>query len=139
MQNPIVKCYTPNSPNNPHCFYILCKGDNSGKPLDRPCPNCFVVICSNQTELDYIRVICYGLHQSRIFRQDLIGSCIQFIRIGCFKKRLFQAIREINGRESDLSKLVDAFQKVQLFRKQIMEAYLLSESRLRHSIKSLIR
>lgn len=139
MQNPIVKCYSPNAPNYPYCFYILCKGDNSGKPLDRPCPNCFVVICSNKTELDYFRVICYGLHQSRIFRQDLIGSCIQFIRIGCFKKRLYQAIRQIQGRESDLSKLVVAFQNVQLLRKQIMDAQLISEAKLRQCIISLIR
>ena len=32
---------------NPH-FFILNKGNNSGKPLLAPCPNCFVIIAENQ-------------------------------------------------------------------------------------------
>ena len=31
----------------PH-FYILCKGLNSGKPLEKPCPNCFCCVCENE-------------------------------------------------------------------------------------------
>jgi len=139
MQIPIIKCYTSSTANYPFCFYILNKGDNSGKPLLKPCPNCFIVICQSHEEVNFFWTICYGLYESRIFRQDLIGSCIQFIRITCFKKRFFKAIHTVSGREDQLQQLVVAFMNFQALRTKLLVSCKSSESLIRSHIINLIK
>lgn len=39
----------------PH-FFILNKGLNSGKPLNNPCPNCFVCITTDEV----LKILCTG-------------------------------------------------------------------------------
>ncbi|NOZ36002.1 MAG: hypothetical protein GXO80_11980 [Chlorobi bacterium] len=69
----------------PH-FYILNKGLNSGKPLENPCPNCFVFSVETEAEKEFYYWLTFGLWQSKAFHPFLIGSVIPFIRIGEFKK-----------------------------------------------------
>ena len=66
--------------------FILSKGLNAGKPLQTPCPNCFVVSCSTKPNANYIDLLCYGLHQAKYFNQLFTGSVIPFLRISDFKK-----------------------------------------------------
>lgn len=62
----------------PHLF-ILNKGNNSGKPLNQACPNCFVCLVDSTEERELIYWLLYGLWQSKSFRQYLRGSVIPFI------------------------------------------------------------
>lgn len=62
-------------------FFILNKGDNSGKPLLEPCPNCYVLECKSEYEKESLYWICFALWQGHYFRRELIGSVITFIRI----------------------------------------------------------
>lgn len=71
----------------PH-FFILNKGLNSGKPLNEPCPNCFVCITTNETDKDFMYWLCFGLWKSKSFHYYLKGSVIPFITIGDIKKHL---------------------------------------------------
>ena len=71
----------------PH-FFILNKGLNSGKPLNQPCPNCFVCITANETDKDFMYWLCFGLWKSKSFHFYLKGSVIPFITIGDMKKHL---------------------------------------------------
>lgn len=71
----------------PH-FFILNKGLNSGKPLDTPCPNCFVCITNNETDRNFMYWLCFGLWKSKSFHYFLKGSVIPFITIGELKKHL---------------------------------------------------
>src|SRR5690554_2356510 len=63
----------------PH-FFILNKGLNSGKPLKKPCPNCFVISCNSENEKENLYWIVYSLHQGKQFQMALVGSVIPFIR-----------------------------------------------------------
>jgi hypothetical protein len=84
----IPKFQTFNCKNTPSQFefYVLSKGLNSGKPLEKPCPNSFVCICQNQEQKDFYFWLLFGLWKSNYFHHFLTGSVIPFIRIGEFKK-----------------------------------------------------
>jgi hypothetical protein len=62
----------------PHLF-ILNKGNNSGKPLSHPCPNCFVCLVGSAEERERLYWLLYGLWRSNSFHQYLRGSVIPFI------------------------------------------------------------
>lgn len=79
-----------NSVQNPH-FYILNKGLNSGKPLKKPCPNCFVMAFENANDKDFYYWLVYGLWQSKAFHPFLRGSVIPFIVLPELKKSINQA------------------------------------------------
>jgi len=57
----ILKSYNRNSEiQNPH-FFILNKGNNSGKPLVSPCPNCFVIQFQYEEEKEQVFWLLYSL------------------------------------------------------------------------------
>lgn len=63
----------------PH-FFILNKGLNSGKPLDVACPNCFVCLVNDEAQRNDLFWLLFGLWQGKVFRIQLMGSVIPFIR-----------------------------------------------------------
>jgi hypothetical protein len=85
MQLPVIKTYRPQITLSDHHFFILSKGNNAGKPLDQPCPNCFVAFCSSPDDREFFYWLSYALWQAGIFRIQLIGSVIPFIRINDLK------------------------------------------------------
>ncbi len=91
--------YNPKSLKSEFEFYALSKGLNSGKPLDSPCPNCFVISCPNTEELEVYRSLLFGLWQTKSFHQFLIGSVIPYIRIGAFKNFVFEKASHLKGKE----------------------------------------
>lgn len=68
----------------PH-FFILNKGNNSGKPLKEPCPNCFVITVKTDEEAENLYWIALSLWKSKLWHQYLVGSVIPFIRLNEFK------------------------------------------------------
>ena len=88
-------------------FFVLNRGENSGKPLLEPCPNCFVCECSNDEDKEALYWIFFALWQSHKFRFHLIGSVILYMR----KKEMLNMVR-------------DSFQKTQsnpeLFQKALI-------------------
>ncbi len=82
MNTPIIKTHNMKTAYlNQNHFFILSKGDNAGKPLHEPCPNCFVLISRNIQEKEYYYWLCYGLWVGGFFRPFLSGSVISFLRI----------------------------------------------------------
>lgn len=79
---------------NRNHFFVLSKGNNAGKPMECPCPNCFVVITNNLQEREYFYWLCYGLWVGGFFRPFLCGSVISFLRIA----ELNQVIRHANSK-----------------------------------------
>ena len=71
-------------------FFVLNKGLNSGKPLDVPCPNCYVCECTSEEDKEALYWICFALWQSQQFQQHLIGSVILYIR----KKEFYNLVRD---------------------------------------------
>ena len=62
-------------------FFILNKGNNSGKPLLTPCPNCFVCLCENDQDKEELYWLMFGMWQEKAIQPHLIGSVIPFIRL----------------------------------------------------------
>ena len=62
-------------------FFILNKGNKSGKPLLTPCPNCFVCHCDNDQDKEELYWLLFGMWQGKAIHPHLIGSVIPFIRL----------------------------------------------------------
>jgi hypothetical protein len=81
MQLPKIKCYRPGIELPKHHFFILSRGNNSGKPLEIACPNCFVAECSDEHQREQFYWLSYALWQGRHYYPYLKGTCVQLIRI----------------------------------------------------------
>ncbi len=104
----------------PH-FFILNKGNHSGKPMNDPCPNCFVCICSSEEEREMLYWLVMGLSQGRVFEQYLCGSVIPFVRINDVKKALNWLSFNHTAQLVQYKKKVIAIQKVQQAKNTILQ------------------
>ena len=104
----ILKSYNQKDEIRKSHFFILNKGNNSGKPLAFPCPNCFVIIAENQEQADQLRTLCYALWRCRAFEQHLHGSVIPFITIRSFRSVMAFHIPIIEKYATDFAKTVQA-------------------------------
>ena len=102
-------------------FFILNKGNHSGKPMNDPCPNCFVCICSSEEEKEMIYWLVMGLCQGRVFEQYLCGSVIPFVRINDVKKALNWLSFNHTAKLVQYKKKVLAIQKVQQAKNSILQ------------------
>lgn len=77
--------------NQPH-FYIQNKGLNSGKALNNPIPNCFVVTTETDEQREALYYLCFSLQIGRYFNYYIKGSVIPFITIDDTRKVLNKAL-----------------------------------------------
>ena len=71
MHSPKIHTFNPKNQTSDFDVYILCKGLNSGKPLEKPCPNCFVISCKSSDEMDFYKTLSFGLWKVKHFHQFL--------------------------------------------------------------------
>lgn len=123
MQNFIIKTHRPDTLYLAEHFYILNKGLNSGKPLNEPCPNCFVVIFENTVEKDSFYWLAFSLWKSNFWHQFLVGSVIPFLRIDDFRndyaKRTAKMLLEHEEHKKNIKTLKLLEQKEFGFQKNI--------------------
>jgi hypothetical protein len=98
-----------NTYQNPH-FFILSKGNNSGKPMETPCPNCFVCLCKDEAEKKKLYWLFYGLWQGMYFHPFLTGSVISFIRLDDLKNVAEMALVKIELKPQQFDKNVSMVQ-----------------------------
>ena len=96
--------------NMPH-FFILNKGNNSGKPLLSPCPNCFVIQFKSEEEKEHIYWLSYSLWQSKAFYQLLRGSVIPFVVLRDVKSCLLGGLNKVAENPAQFEKAVEALEK----------------------------
>lgn len=114
----------------PH-FFILNKGLNSGKPLSKPCPNCFVVTTTTEEDKETLYHLAMMLQIGDYFAYFLKGSVIPFISIDdCrntlkngyvlhskesieFKKHI-NMVSIINKKEKDLQRIISKLADLKL-------------------------
>lgn len=101
-----------------HHFFILSKGHNAGRPLEKPCPNCFVLLAKSGEEKQKLYWLCFGLWQLGIFKKFLTGSVIPFIRLEDFKTVLKKSFEETT--ETELQKSMAAVKQLQRHQENIM-------------------
>ncbi|MFV0378323.1 MAG: DUF6943 family protein [Mangrovibacterium sp.] len=117
--------YNPKNQTSEFEFYALSKGLNSGKPLEKPCPNCFVISCPNAKEKDFYRSLLFGLWQAKFFHQYLVGSVIPFIRINDFKNLVFEQASYLQGKEQAFTKDVENVKTLEQKERAMYEQLLL--------------
>jgi len=104
----------------PH-FFVLNKGNNSGKPLVAPCPNCFVLLFSSEEEKEYFYWVTMGLWYSKAFYSELQGSVIPFIRLPNFKRVLVSTVANLSANPVKIaSSLSASLSKLDVLERQFM-------------------
>jgi hypothetical protein len=118
-----IKIYTFNPKNRLNQFdtFVLCKGLNSGKPLDAPCPNCFVLACENQAEKDFYTTLLFGLWKMKFFQQYLVGSVIPYIRINEFKNHVTEQANRVSIKPNHFAEDVQKVKHIEAKQNQILE------------------
>jgi hypothetical protein len=84
-------------------FFILSKGLNAGKPLEKPCPNCFVLVAKSEEERNRLYWLCFGLWNGNFFRPFLTGSVIPFIRLDDLKTVINETLSKVDVNEFEKS------------------------------------
>ena len=96
----------------PH-FFILNKGLNSGKPMDQPCPNCFVITANSKNQRESLFYLCLSLKIGKYFSYYLKGSVIPFICITDTKTVINKALE--NNQEQQWKIKVEKLKKINAF------------------------
>jgi len=121
MHSPKFQTFSVKNQSTQFEFYILCKGLNSGKPLETPCPNSFVCICKNQDEKDFYFWLLFGLWKAKHFHQLLTGSVIPFIRIDEFKKEVATQAEHVSKQHTAYTKTIDQIKLLEQKEKQLQQ------------------
>ncbi|MDD4992585.1 MAG: hypothetical protein PHR83_10160 [Paludibacter sp.] len=121
----ILKSYNQKSEiEKPH-FFILNKGNNSGKPLSAPCPNCFVIQFQSEEEKEKIYWLLYSLWQSKAFYPLLRGSVIPFVVLRDVKSCLLNGLDKANENPAQFEKAVEALRSLEALEKNYKQNLLL--------------
>ena len=114
----------------PH-FFILNKGNNSGKPLLAPCPNCFIIQFQCEEEKEKIYWLMYSLWQSKAFYPLLRGSVIPFIVLRDVKSCLSDGLNKSNGNPVQFEKAVVALRSLEAMENQYKQNLILISKAMR--------
>lgn len=107
-----IKTHNLNFPHDTNHFFILSKGYNAGKPMDKPCPNCFIVTAENEEHKYQLFWICYSLWKSGAYLPLLCGSVIPFLHIRDANGLIEKAIDKVKTRENRFTKDAQQLQKL---------------------------
>jgi hypothetical protein len=121
----ILKSYSQKEEiRKPH-FFILNKGNNSGKPLLAPCPNCFVIQFQCEGEKEQIYWLMYSLWESKAFYPFLRGSVIPFVVLRDIKLCLLDGVEKVAKNPAQFEKAVAALRSLEAMEKQNKQNLLL--------------
>jgi hypothetical protein len=108
----------------PH-FFVLNKGNNSGKPLLDPCANCFVIQFQCEEEKEKTYWLSYSLWQSKAFYPLLRGSVIPFVVLRDVKSCLSDGLNKANENPAQFEKAVATLRSLEAMEKQYKQNLLL--------------
>lgn len=121
MANFIIKTHTKGNVYKNEHFFIQNKGLNSGKPLNEPCANCFVIVFSSSEERESHYWTAFSLWKSKFWHRLLVGSVIPFLRLPEFKKEFSLKSKEILADFESHKKDVTALRLLEQKEKQFHE------------------
>lgn len=82
MQTFHIRTHQPfREPLHKHAFYILNKGQNSGKPARTPWVNSFEISSDDSSIIDAYYWLVHALYTAKKFRSIQYGSCVETIRL----------------------------------------------------------
>ncbi|WP_291242833.1 hypothetical protein, partial [Flavobacterium sp.] len=97
---------------NPH-FFVLNKGQNSGKPQNEPFTNSFVLVFQTEEQKENVYWIAMSLWKSNFWHQHLKGSVIPFISIYEFKNEFNPKVTRVMREHEQHLKNVQALKLLQ--------------------------
>lgn len=116
-----LKSFNPKDEiSKPH-FFILNKGNNSGKPLLTPCPNCFTIQFDSTEDKEQVYWLLFCLWQSNAFYQYLRGSVIPFIILRDVKSCLNENLNRADNNPAKFHKMVDSFHAINKVENQLKQ------------------
>lgn len=123
-----IKTFNMNSSLNfPH-FFLLSKGYNAGKPIEKPCPNCFIVTAENEEHKYQLFWICYCLWKSGAYLPMLRGSVIPFLNIRDASTALQKAMSAAETRKDEFDAQIKKLSQLTHLEKQLnLQIRLISE------------
>jgi len=121
MQTPKIKCYRIDDQLDGLNLFVLSKGNNAGKPLKTPCPNCFILTADNEYEKEKLYWLLYCLWQGGYFQPYLTGSVIPFIRIDDLKAVLTGSLMKIQGKSEEFIRSITLLRKLEDQQKLLIE------------------
>lgn len=135
----LIKTHKMNRTYQGDHFFILSKGNNAGRPMDKPCPNCFVVISKCPNEKQILYWLCFGLWQGRYFENHLVGSVIPFLRLPELKSIIGETRSKIDSRMIEYEKAVNMLNKLHECRQRIFTQLQLIEQAKKSLMWKLLR
>ena len=135
MMFPQIRCNHSNVMSQPHVFYILCKGENAGKPAFRPWPNSFAVICSNKQYFDFYFWLVYGLFKSNKFKIRLRGSAISFLNLDDIRVVIRELAPVVFPDWSKFQELIITMDKLEKLKSSLAQQVIASENLQRQLIR----
>lgn len=114
-----IKTYNPQksatlSLSKGYHFYVLCKGNNSGRPSAIPCPNCFIVSTDTQEEKETLYWLTYAMWKGKALHPYLRGSVIPFISIRDYRRQLIASAVQIQHQNAGFSKMIQVLQQLDI-------------------------
>ena len=103
---------------NPH-FFMLNKGLNSGKPLEKPCPNCFIIIATTKVKRESLYYLCLSLKIGQFFAYYLKGSVIPFLGISDAKKVINTTLQNYEAQQWEMK--VEKLKKITVFEENLRQ------------------
>lgn len=128
-----MKQYNPKHKSSAHTFYVLCKGLNSGKPLNAPAANSFEIQCKDAVHRSNLFWLCFSLWQTKAFESYIHGTAIPFLTLYDFKKVITHACNSVEFDQHRRTKLVSALEKINQ-----LEEYTMNEIKLIKEYKLLM-
>lgn len=105
-----IKIKTHNGKENTSAVYVLSRGQNSGKPLNKPCPNCYEIQAPTDS-IAKIRAVAHILYVSGKLRPFMRGSVIEFVTIGSYRKAFLQQWHSLDS--ETISKTAQVLQQLE--------------------------
>ncbi len=121
MCNIVIKSYRPGVVYSTPHFFILNKGNNSGKPLLSPCPNCFVIQFETLKDKELAYWVLYSLWQSRAFHPYLRGSVIPFVILKDVESCLCDGLRKAEQDPEQFRKMVSMLLSLEQIETQFLQ------------------
>lgn len=132
MHLPHIRCYHSAASINPHVFYILCKGQNAGKPGFKPWANSFAVICNNQQNFDFFFWLVYGLWKNGKFKTRHRGTAIPFINLNDVRDLIREVAPAIHTDWNRYQQILETLSKLEKKRASLAEQIIATSSLQRH-------
>lgn len=114
-----IKTHQPGRTYSKPHFFILNKGLNSGKPLEKPCPNCFVISTNSEANRESLYYLCLSLKVGQFFAYYLKGSVIPFIGISDAKKVINTALQNYEAQQWQMK--VEKLKKITAFEENLQQ------------------